>query len=315
MTHILVASSDYRVWQVLSRIGREGQFKFVEAASPLEAARTLLSFAASSEKMGAVLVDEALPHMEGVKLCRTLRALCTGVPVFLLSSSAPTGGDVLAKPLEETAARQFFVRNALPTTSPKVAASAWEAEFTGDAGMLLVRLSEGTGPRTVLDALSSSMRIEKCSLVRGAFDAALLVSGTGKGKFEEGLKGTSGVASHLFIPFEVPNLSEPASRLLGAYEAVRQEDLDAQSTVEVNPLERARFVQACLVIEIDASRCETLFVSTYLMDGVTECYGGRGCDRIVCMLGSDSFVKIDRKIAQSVGGMDGVLRVHSYRLV
>jgi CheY-like chemotaxis protein len=315
MTHILVVSSDYQVRQVLSRIGREGQFQFTEAADPLTAARTLSAFAASGEKMGAVLVDEALPHMTGEKLCRTLRALCSGVPIFMLTSSRAEGRQDLAKPLDEAGARDFFIGHALPTTSPRITASGWEADFSGDTGMLFVRFSEGAGPGQALDALGSFMRVEKCSLVRGGFDAALLVSAVPGSGFEDRVKAEKGIAAHAFIPFEVPDLPEPASRLLGAYESIRQEDLDAQSTIEVNPLERARFVQACLVIEIDPQRCEALFVSTYLLDGVTECYAGRGRDRIVCLLSSDSFLRIDRKIAQVVGGMDGVLRVRSYRLV
>lgn len=314
MTHILVVSTDYQVWQVLSRIGRESQFDFAEADGALAAARTLLAFSTSSEKLGAVMVDEGLTLPTAERLCRTLRALCTGVPVFLLSSSSG-GPDVLAKPLDEAGARDFFIGHALPTTSPKAVSQAWEADFSSESAMLFVRFSDGADAKKALDSLGASMRVEKCSLMRGDFDAALLVSGSGKGTFEDRVRDAEGIASHACIPFEVPGLSEPASRLLGAFESIRQEDLDAQSTIEVNPLERAKFVQAYLVIEIDPKHLEPLFVSAYLMEGVIECYPGRGGDRIVCLLGSDSFSKIDRKIAQTVSGMDGVLRVHSYRLV
>ncbi len=314
MTHILVVSTDYQVWQVLSRIGRESQFQFAEADGALAAARLLLAYSASSEKLGAVMVDEGLSLPTGEKLCRTLRALCTGVPVFLLSS-ARGGPDVLPKPLDEAEAREFFIGHALPTTSPKAASQAWDADYTGDSAMLFVRFSAGADAKKTLDALGATARVEKCSLLRGDFDAALLVSGSEKGSFEDRVRQAEGIASHALIPFEVPGLTEPASRLLGAFESIRQEDLDAQSTIEVNPLERAKFVQSYLIIEIDPRYLEALFVSAYLMEGVTECFLGRGGDRIVCLLGSDSFSKIDRKTAQTVSGMDGVLRVHSYRLV
>jgi hypothetical protein len=243
------------------------------------------------------------------------------VPCFLLSSSPPEergkGAALrrLPRDISPAALRKILVEVALPTTRAGLVRIVWEPAFTDETGLLLLSFEPEADVRGILDALGASFRMDKCSLVRGAHDAALILDTLAGPSVEDRVSSLAGIRRSVFIPFEVPKLSAAAALLLGASERVRQEAMDEQSTIEVNPLERARFVQAYLLMEIDPGVFERVFVMASLLQGVTECYPARGRGRIVCRMTSDSFAKIDRLVSEKTGAMGGVLKIDSYKIL
>ena len=321
MTQILTVTGDPYVRHVIRTLGSEGQFDFLEKEDGYGAVQELVKMAERGDKLGAVLVDEALPGVGGRTLAGILGAAAPSVPCFLLSSSPAEergrGAALRRLPRDVSPAvlRKILVELALPTTRAGLERIVWEPAFTNETGLLLLSFAPEADVRGILDALGASFRMDKCSLVRGAHDAALILDTLACGSVEDKVSSLAGIRRSAFIPFEVPNLSAAAVLLLGASERVRQEAMDEQSTIEVNPLERARFVKSYLLMEIDPGVFERVFVVASLMQGVTECYPARGRGRIVCRMTSDSFAKIDRVVAEKTGPMGGVLKIDSYRVL
>lgn len=325
MTQILLVSKGYQVLQEISRIGSEGQFSILESENAFSATELLCDLGKKSEKLGCVIVDEVLPDISGKTFCRMLAVLFPKLPLVLLTAGKKETGEkkektspaarVFTRPFDAPEIRKYLVESALPTITVDITPADWKPDFTDESSIVFIKLAEGGDAREVLDAIKASCMVYKCSLVKGAYDAAVLIKTAEAGRIEKIVKGLGSVKDFFLIPFEVPKFSETVGLMAGAYEQIRQDDLDAQKTIEVNPLERAKFVQSYLVVEIDKTRFEKLFIGAYLMEGISECYPARGLEKIVCLMNSDSFSKIDRKTGKNIKQLNGVLRVHSYNLV
>ncbi|WP_308282656.1 response regulator transcription factor [Pseudonocardia nigra] len=157
MTHVLLVEDDTRIRQALGlALGDEG-FRVTGAASGEEALAQLERAQLENAEPDVVLLDLMLPGIDGLQVCRTLRAQ-GDLPIIIISARSDTtdvidgleagADDYVTKPLiaGELAARiRALLRRRRPAERPEPDADELQA------GPVVIRPAEGVVRRDGVD--------------------------------------------------------------------------------------------------------------------------------------------------------------------
>lgn len=277
----------------------------------------------SVKNISCFIIDEVIRDIDTLMLCKIIDLLLPSTEIFITPYTTTSNCEEIekiARLLNRRKIEDEFRKLAerFSTEEPLVRLYEIEEKFIPkppSALLLLKFTSFGLSPDRVEKILSSIKNASSKLLIKGDYDAAIIIEGTIKPSLLINiLVKNKYIEEFKIIPIKSSALPTTTKRIISAFENILLRERRRKSLSEADHPESERAIKEIFIINIAKESCEKIFLRMSMINGSEACWMSTNKKEIISILSGQSFTSMERVVRDRIHNGSQILNLKTYKV-